>query len=526
MKSLKNKAVHSVLKTLLVVVGIAATSLYSGCRTDFNFRPINNSELRFSSDTVYLDTIFTGISSATYSLKVYNTSDDAVSIPNIYLDKGDNSNFRLNVDGLSGKSFQDVELLPKDSMYVYIETTADINELTQNNTQFLYEDTLHFSDVGEVILMTLVQDAVFLYPNKNNEGIKESIPIGIDDKGNTVGIVGRYLADNELIFTKEKPYVVYGYMGVPSGKTAVFEAGARIYFHENSGIIVGNNATIVVNGEPSTDPEAMEGEVIFEGDRLESLYENIPGQWGAIWLTTGSTQHQFNHATIKNATVGILMDYNDETANPTLTIKNTQIHNSAAVNLWGKTAHIYAENSVFSNAGQVSFHGNIGGNYHFVHCTFANYWNKSFRSTPAVLLNDYTSVDSDTNFIKPLEKATFDNCIIEGNQFVEFYAEQVGTGAFNFKLNHTALQFDSSNQSVIENPFFDWENSNYYNNIIRNGTPSFILPEKNDMRISQKSDFIQKGDTATGAQVPTDLLGTQRTSPPDLGAYQHVEIED
>jgi hypothetical protein len=361
---------------------------------------------------------------------------------------------------------------------------------------------------------------------KNDTGIKESIPIGIDDQGNTVGIEGFFLEDNELVFTNEKPYVVYGYMGVPTGKTAVFEAGARIHFHKNSGIIVAKDASIHVNGTPSNDPETLEGEVIFEGDRLEPLYNFIPGQWGAIWLTQGSTQHKFNHATIKNATVGILMDYNDETAQPTLTLKNTQIHNSALANLWGKTAHIYAENSVFGNAGQISFYGNIGGKYTFNHCTFANYWNKGFRTTPAVFLDDYVLLNDNTNFTKPLEEATFNNCIIEGNQLVEFYAEQAGTEAFTFKLNHTALQFESSSRAVIDNPFFDWNNTTYYNQITRNGNPGFVLPEENDMRISQDSDFIQKGDATIGAQLPVDLAGEIRTSPPDLGAYQHIIVED
>jgi len=525
LKSLKNKSQNIFFQTLLLLVAITLANLYSSCRTDFTFRPVQSSDLRFSRDTVYLNTIFTGISSATYTLKVYNNSDDPVSIPEIYLDSGDNSNFRLNVDGLSGKSFQDVELLPKDSMYVFIETTADINTLTQSETQFLYEDKLRFSDVGDVTVMTLVKDALFLYPEKNaTTGIKESIPIG--DPDDNIGIEGRYLMDSELVFTNEKPYVVYGYMGVPSGKTVVFEAGARIHFHKNSGIIVAKDATMIVNGTPSSDSETLNGEVIFEGDRLEPLYDDIPGQWGAIWLTAGSTQHQFNHATIKNATVGILMDFNDEKANPTLSLKNTQIHNSASINLWGKTAHIYAENSVFGSAGQASFYGNIGGKYQFSQCTFANYWNKSFRTTPAVLLNDYIPVDSETNFVKPLEKATFNNCIIEGNQFVEFFADQKGMGTFNFKLNHTAIQFESSNQSIIDNPFYDWDDTTYYVQIIRNGEPAFVMPEENDMRISQDSDFIRKGDVAIEVQIQTDLLGKQRTTPPDLGAYQHVVIED
>ena len=315
-------------------------------------------------------------------------------------------------------------------------------------------------------------------------------------------------------------------MGVPSGKTVTFEAGARLHFYKNSGIIVANDATMIVDGTASSDTEKREGEVIFEGDRLEALYDYIPGQWGAIWLTAGSTQHKFNHATIKNATVGILMDYNDETNSPTLTLENTQIHNSSAFNLWGKTAYISSVNSVFGNAGQSSFAGTIGGKYDFKHCTFANYWTKGFRTTPAVLLNDYAQLADGSNFIKPLNVATFENCIIEGNKLVEFFVEQEGSDTLNFYLDHTALQFESSNTAIFNNPFFDWDDNNYYNQIIRNGNPAFVIAEDNDMRITQHSDFLAKGAASVGASIPIDLAGNVRTSPPDLGAYQHVIIEN
>jgi hypothetical protein len=410
-------------------------------------------------------------------------------------------------------------------MYVYVETTTDIQSLTSNKTQFLYEDKVHFSDAGEVTLLTLVQDAVFMYPTKNTQGIKEIIPLGVDEQGNNIGVEGFYLDDEELLFTNKKPYVVYGYIGVGSGKTVTFEAGARVHFHENSGIIVGTGGTMIVNGEESIDKKLMEGEVVFEGDRLEPGYENIPGQWGAIWLTSGSTQHQFHHATIKNATVGILMDFNDETNDPTLTISNSQIHNSAAANLWGKTAYIVAKNTVFGNAGQYSFIGSIGGDYKFTHCTFSNYWEKSFRSTPAVLINDYTTLSDGTNFIKPLKNVTFENCIIDGNQLIEFYVEQQGNEPINFNLDHTSIKFESSNNSVNNNPFFDWTNS-VYNQLYRNLEAAFVGPEKNDMRINQKSEFIEKGDIKIGLTVPKDLIGEQRNYPPDLGAYQHIQFEN
>ena len=96
----------------------------------------------------------------------------------------------------------------------------------------------------------------------------------------------------------------------------------------------------------------------------------------------------------------------------------------------------------------------------------------------------------------------------------------------NFYLDHTAVQFESSNTAIVDNPFFDWDDYAYYNQIIRNGNPAFVLAEDNDMRITQQSDFLTKGDASVGASIPVDLAGKTRTSPPDLGAYQHVIIED
>ena len=201
----------------------------------------------------------------------------------------------MTVDGMQGtdgKIFNNVNLLAKDSLYIFIETTANIADA--NPTDFLYTDQIQF-DSGEnlqnVELVTLIQDAVFLYPKRFTDGTTETLPIG-DEK-----IDGFYLDENdpvngnELHFTNTKPYVIYGYAAVPSGKTATFDAGARVHFHANSGLIVTNNASININGTASTT-DKMENEVIFEGDRLEPEYSDVPGQWGTIWLTDGSTNNQ------------------------------------------------------------------------------------------------------------------------------------------------------------------------------------------------------------------------------------------
>jgi hypothetical protein len=52
-----------------------------------------------------------------------------------------------------------------------------------------------------------------------------------------------------------------------SNKTAIFDAGSRVYFHANSGLIVSNKGSLQINGSTSTKA-SLENEVIFEGDRF------------------------------------------------------------------------------------------------------------------------------------------------------------------------------------------------------------------------------------------------------------------
>src|SRR5690606_24346043 len=191
-----------------------------------------------------------------------NRSNDDIVIPFVRLEQGQESNYRLNVDGKAGKEFSDVEIMAKDSIYIFIETTVDIESLTTTQTQFLYTDAIAFdsgSNEQKDELVTLIQDAVFLFPNKEN-GIKESLLLDVDANGNETRIEGFFLEDNELIFTNEKPYVIYGYAAVENGKTLTIEAGARVHFHSGSGIVVADGGSLKVYGELSTDPLLMENE--------------------------------------------------------------------------------------------------------------------------------------------------------------------------------------------------------------------------------------------------------------------------
>uniref|UniRef100_UPI00404B730F right-handed parallel beta-helix repeat-containing protein n=1 Tax=Gelidibacter sp. TaxID=2018083 RepID=UPI00404B730F len=520
-------------RSLYFIITAAILVLWSSCRKDFDFEP-STGNLQFSKDTVYLDTVFTNIGSSTYNLKVYNRSDKDIVIPSVRLGQGEASNYRLNVDGMAGKVFEDVELLAKDSMFIFIETTFDIQDVVTADNQFLYTDAIEFdsgSNLQKVELVTLVKDAVFIYPNRDADGVIETLTFDVDGDGmdDETNVQGRFLEDDELTFTNEKPYVIYGYAAVGATKTLTVEAGARVHFHANSGLLVTNNGSLKVNGALSTDQELLENEVIFEGDRLEPLYENIPGQWGTIWLFNGSVENEINFATIKNATVGLLVEGNQDAAVDKLTITNSKLYNHSNFGILGRATSITAENVVFNKSGQSSFAGTYGGKYNFTHCTIANYWSNSFRQFPSLLLNNFVVDENETLFTNDLVQANFNNCIIYGNDNPEVILEEENGSAFNFKFTNCLIRFQNTN-NAFTGPNYNFNDADLYDNCIFNQEPDFLDPAMNMLIIGDASAANGEGNSLFANQVPFDILGEERPLlgeiGSDIGAYQHITFID
>jgi hypothetical protein len=520
-------------RPLYFLLSLTLLIFWSSCRKDFEFTP-SIGTLQFSKDTVYLDTVFTNIGSSTYNLKVYNKSNNDIVIPTLRLSQGQNSMYRLNVDGISGsgpqqgKEFENIELLAKDSMFIFIETTIDIQSLAASQTQFLYTDAIEFdsgAELQKVELVTLVKDAVFIYSNRDTTtGVIETLTFDVDGDGtdDETTIQGRFLTDTELTFTNEKPYVVYGYAAVDDGKTLTVEAGSRVHFHANSGLLITSGASLKVNGLPSTDQELLEGEVIFEGDRLEPGFANVPGQWQTIWLFNGSTDNVINHATIKNSTVGILSDGNQD--NPTkLNITNSQVYNSSNFGILGRGTAINGENLVINNSGQSSFAGTYGGAYNFIHSTFTNYWTNSFRQFPSVLLNNFIVDQDNTTFTNPLNEANFTNCIIYGNDNPELLLDKDAADTFNFKFTNCLIKFDDINGNFTGEEY-DFNNTSLYENSIFNLDPEFLDPQNNKLNIPIGSSADNLG--IIFGNLITDILNTTRGVTPDLGAYESVVFEE
>lgn len=521
------------MRTTFFIFIIGTLISLSSCRSDFTFQP-STGDLSFSKDTIYLDTVFSNIGSSTYTLKVYNKSKTDIAIPTIQLGKGSASKYRMMIDGMEGldednsghgdgKIFNNVELLANDSLYIFIETTAEITDA--NPTDFLYTDQIRFdggSNLQTVELVTLIQDAVFLYPQKYVDQTTgtityESLPLGEES------IYGFILDHNdhndEYIWTNEKPYVIYGYAGIPEGETLQINAGARVHFHANSGIIVGNGGSLKINGAVSST-SAMENEVIFEGDRLEPGFENTPGQWGLIWLSQGSVNNEINHLTLKNATVGLFVSSVENTPDTTLTINNSQIYNSANVGILARTAKIEGSNLVINSAGLASLACTEGGDYLFKHCTFNNNWQSSKQV--AVLVSNYKTIDNVTTTLA-LNKAEFDNCIIYGSNQVELFLDKKEGSPFAYEFNNCLVKFNDSGTLLNGNPLYT-EIRDQLNGNIKNENPKFYAIYSNKLTIDDSSPAYQKGSASY--LIPTDILGVTRTIPPDMGAYQSAPFPE
>ena len=481
---------------------IGVLAIISSCQKDF-FQESGLGNLSFSNDSILFDTVFSSIGSATKKFIVYNNNTNPVTIENITLANTDPLNvYRINIDGFPIEQSQNIKLAANDSMFVFVEVTINPNS---SQLPYLVTNKLEFETNGNTQSIELVaygQNANFYTPMDN-------IFISGNDSLNF-----RYFSiDENTIWNNDLPHVIYGYVLIEPNATLTIEEGSQIYFHKNSGIIVGNpilgsnndGGTLIVNG-------SLDNEVVFQGDRLEQWYADAPGQWDQIWMCQGSKNNQINYAIIRNGTVGIKVDTLGSSSSPTLEINNTIIENMSDIGLFAQGSFVSGHNNLITNCGRYSLVLNIGGRYNFTHSTFANHYLFGSRNTPSILINNYYEDITGTIQIRDLNEATFTNCIIDGSNVHELELQSNSLGNFNYLFDHCLLKIhpDSSISSLNE------ENSIEINNDIN----IFNSTLDQDFMISEESPALNSGKSTT---VTLDLLGNSRDNTPDIGAYERVD---
>ena len=139
---------------LLVILG-------SGISCSLNSEEISTDppqKLRFSTDTIFFDKIFTEIPSVTKRLRVFNDNAIAVSIASIAL-ADPNTSYIITVNGIRGTAFEATRILANDSILVLLE--ADISA-RDSLSPYVIEDQLVFNTNGnkqEVSVFSWGQDA-------------------------------------------------------------------------------------------------------------------------------------------------------------------------------------------------------------------------------------------------------------------------------------------------------------------------------------------------------------------------------
>jgi hypothetical protein len=466
--------------------------LVGSCRKNLEPNP-EGAALAFSADTVFLDTIFTTIGSSTRLLKVFNPSSELITT-DVRLGNGNASYFRMNVNGISGKEVTNVEILPKDSIYVFIEVTVDV----MGAPDLLYTDSILFSTgpfLQHVQLVTLAKDAHFHLPDRVIQGIPLSI-----------------LPCN-AVWTNDKPHVVYGYAAVDSGCSLTLLPGTEVRFHNGSGLWIASGGSLLI--DPS-DLGTYENPVLLAGDRLEPAYRNVAGQWGGvlggIFIQGGSVNNRIRGALIQNATIAIQVD---SSTVPNLEILDTRIYNSSRVGLYGGFGNLSAKNLVIGSSGLYNFYG-LGGAYRFTHCTFGNYWNQSSRNTPALALLNFFEADDGSIRVRPIQEAYFGNCIVYGQAQTEVAIAAANNTTIPFFFSHSLLRIDPNPPGQP----YDVNDPNFFDSCVLNQNPRFVDAGANNYQLDSLSAAVNIGLGADAILVPNDILGNTRLSSPDAGAYE------
>ncbi len=464
------------MKFLKHILMITATILLLQSCIEDGISTSSNDQPTFSTDSLKMGMIFTEQGSTTHRFKVYNRHDKIISINTISFRDQSQGIFRMNVDGVSGKEFHNVEIRPNDSIYVFVEATLPANK---QQGPITIENIIDFTTLGQTQSVVVQAD-------------------GLD-----VTRISGLTVETDMHLTAEKPYQILDSIVVAPGATLTIDPGAMLYFHDKAELIV--RGSLNANG-------TLEAPINMTGDRTGNVVTDIPfelmsGQWGGVYFASTSHSNRLEHTSIRNTTYGLILDSIPSSIEiPALYILNCHLHNSAGYILQSKHSSILAIGTEFTDAssGILFIHG---GNALINHCTIANYYLFTALGGPAIQLSH---VDADTDDMSglPLLAADITNTIIYGNGSEISHGDLTGTAV---SLRRCLLKSAGSDDDNFLNCLWDTDPLYY---TVRE---DYIF----DYRVKPESPVIDAGDPSlTLPEAAIDAYGITRHNPPTLGAYE------
>lgn len=471
------KSIFSLLLTSVLMLVVCSSCIEDGFTTS------SSDVLAFNKDTVAFDTVITLQGTATKQMVIYNHSKKQINISSIKVaGLASKGHFHLNVDGVRGDSFQNVEIRGNDSIYIFIE--AYLDEMEQNEPTLL-EDRLEFVTNGvtqSVLLSAWGQDVVRI----NGDTIRRNTRL-----------------------TAVKPYLIYDTMFVSPGATLTIDPGTTLLFHDKAAIRC--KGRMLANG-------TVEEPITFRGDRLDHVvgttsFDVMSGQWGGvIFSPTNRVTNVLKHVVMRGSSIGMHCspDYVD-TVNCSLKLVNCVLTNSASTCLATAACYVQLIGTEISDAAEeVAYFA--GGKVMASQCTFSNNYLFVAPTLPLVNIFDVEFTDGSIGRIK----AYFDNCILYG------LSPEINEGTlddFDVYLRYCLLKSSGNDDA-------------HFINCVWEADPCFLTVRDDhyfDYRLGNESAAIGKGNPALcPAEARYDRYGNDRLARAaiDLGAYVWNYIEE
>lgn len=466
------------LHYLIFTVMLAAlATMGTGCIND-DFTNSPSDVLAFSTDTVAFDTVITAQSTPTKQFMVYNHSKKKVNISSITLAGKAKGKFYLNVDGMKGSEFHDIEVRGNDSIYVFVESNIDV---TGADEPIETTDRIDFVTNGvtqSVVLTAWGQDVTII----SGDTIKADTRLGAG-----------------------KPYLVYDTLVVAQGATLTLDPGVTMLFHAKAGMKV--EGKLLAQG-------TQEKPIVLRGDRLDHVvgqinFDIMSGQWGGVQFGRHSYGNEMAYVEMRGSALGVTVNP-DTCSQMALHLFNSVLHNSSSSVLTASNAWVEAEGTELSDAaGSVASF--TGGKVRLVQCTLANYY--LFDAISGAILNLEPQDEAKTYSVLD---AQVDNCIIYGNTSELNNGDLTGT---NILLRNCLLKSQGS------------DDSNFIS-CVWGGDPMFYTEREKyvfDYRLRNKSGAIAMGNRAyCPATARYDRYGQDRFAREglDIGAYVWVEAAE
>jgi hypothetical protein len=480
---------------------ILLSTNFFACKDDFeNYSNNPQDLLSFSTDTLSFDTVLTTVSSPVLAFRVYNKNTKHLLISSVRLAEGTNSNFKINVDGMAGSFFENVEILANDSLLVLVDVNPKENG---KYTPALFNDYIIFE-------MHNVQQKVVL-----------------EAYGQDVYKWKGAIISTDSVLDNQKPYLIYDSLVIEKGVTVEIGEGSVFYMYNNAQLIV--KGTIKIKG-------TLEKPVVFRGSRTDYMltipYDLIPGQWGGIRFAPESFHNELENVRIRNGKYGMNLEVCDDPERNKLYMKNVVLTNVSGTLLQAVNCRIIAENCEFSNAKNALLYL-VGGSSCFTHCTITNFypynpelgWANSSNETIVLTDGVLNWDETDENF--PVISAEFYNSIIwsKSSASIIQILQSNPTIPIPYLFQNCLIPNKETDDARVIDCLFQAVDSLLFQkpnpiDLVKNiWYPSF------DFRLHKDSPAKDVANIEIATEIPYDLNGFYRLTDgrPDLGAYEYNE---